>query len=210
MSRGISSTNLAEINTAHLHEVVLVKLAFDTPVYVHSGIGTISYAGNDYTGVGDFGGVTNAKESESLGPQPLTLTLSGVDSTYISEGLDSGNYGDVVTMYVGYRQDDGALVDDPQLVWQGSYEHASISLGDENGVSITCQHDLAVLGRKHGGRYTDEDQQSRFAGDTGFKSVANVIQQKLNWAGGYGAAGVAPPGPGNEYDEFDNPFPWRN
>ena len=116
MSRDISATNLAEINAPHLYGVDMVKLEFGTPVYCHSGIGTITYGGNDYVGVGQFGSVSNAKESENLTPSPLTLTLSGVDSSLIAEALDSGTYGDVVTIYHGYRQDDGNLVGKGRIV----------------------------------------------------------------------------------------------
>jgi hypothetical protein len=193
MSRNLSSTNQTQVAAAHLHEVVMVKLEFDTPVYVHSGIGTISYDGNDYLGVGDFGGVSETREAEQLGPAPITLQLSGVDSSLIGEALDSGNYGDVVTIYVGYRQDDGTLYDDPWIVWKGWYENAAISMGTEgNIISVTCQHDLAVLEESDNGRFTDEDQKRRFSGDTGFEYVHLIPTLKLMWAGGPVASGNIP------------------
>ena len=158
-------------------------MEFDTPAYAHSGIGTITYDTNDYLGVGDFGSVSSTKESEELGPSGITLQLSGVDSTLITTALDSGKYGDVVTLYVGYRQDDGTLVDDPWVLWRGTFEYASIGQGESNVVSITLQHDLAILDEADGGRYTDEDQQSRFAGDRGFEYVAEMGTVKLLWGG---------------------------
>ena len=184
MSRDISAANLAEINAAHLHLVVMVKLEFDTPLYVHSGIGTIVFDSNDYLGVGQFGNISNMTETEVLRPTSLTLTLSGVDSSLITEALDSGDYGDIVTIYNGYRQDDGTLVDDPLLIWKGFFEFASISQGEQSIVSITVQHDLAVLDEINGSRITDEDQQVRFTGDVGFGFVADMAGLKLFWGGG--------------------------
>lgn len=197
MSRDITATNLTEINAAHLHEVVMVKLEFGTPVYAHSGIGTITYDSNDYLGVGDFGSVSNTTETEQLRPTALTLQLSGVDSSLLTEALDSGSYGDVVTLYVGYRQDDGTLVDDPWLLWKGHFDYASITQGGDNTVSITLQHDLSVLDEKDGGRYTDEDQQLKFTGDRGFQFVTDMATVKLNWGGMRviaGEGGFTPPG----------------
>ena len=206
MSRDITATNLAEINASHLHEVVMVKLEFDTPVYVHSGIGTITFETNDYLGVGDFGSITDAGESDRLGPQPITLVLSGISSTYISEALDSGNYGDAVTIYIGYRQDDGTLVDDPVLIWRGRYETASIIVGDDSAVSITCQHDLSLLSRSNGSRFTDEDQQQKFVGDVGFEFVQDAITAKLIWGGGAVSSGNQRPS--NPWDiKWPNRFP---
>ena len=45
MSRDISATNLAQINASHLYLVTMVKLDFDTPLYIHSGVGSIVYGG---------------------------------------------------------------------------------------------------------------------------------------------------------------------
>lgn len=184
MSRGLSTTNTAQVDAAHLHEVTLVKLEFDTPVYVHSGIGTITYDSNDYLGVGGYGGASALRESEVLGPSAIQLTLSGVEDAYITECLDSGNMYDPVTIYQGYRQDDGTLYDDPWTAWKGWYEFASGSFGEESIVSITCQHDLSILGEKLGDRYSDEDQQDKFTGDVGLEYVASTINQELIWGGG--------------------------
>lgn len=185
LARPIGSTNETTIaDVAYVHEVVLVKMEFDTPVYAHSGYGTITFDGNDYLGVGQLGSVSEARESEVLGPTPMQLQLSGVDSTLISEALTSGRYGDAITVYIGYRQDDGTLVEAPWVAWKGTFEYATLNVGDENSITVTCQHDLAILEESDGSRYTDEDQQRRFTGDTGFEYVARIATQKLVWGGG--------------------------
>lgn len=184
MTRGISATNVAEIDASHFHEVILAKLEFDTPVYVHSGFGDIVFGGDTYLGVGDFGGITEGGESTALTPTSITLPLSGVDSAYITEALDAGNYGDIITIYVGYRQDDGTLVDDPWLYWRGQYEYASLSQGSDNVVAVHAQHELMVLNEADGSRFTEEDQVLKFAGDKGFNYLPYMISLKLAWAGG--------------------------
>lgn len=185
LAREIGDTNKTTIvDVAYVHEVVMVKMEFDTPVYAHSGFGTITYDGNDYLGVGDLGSVSEARESEVLGPTPMQLQLSGVDATLISEALTSGRYGDVITVYIGYRQDDGTLVEAPWVAWKGTFEYATLNVGDDNSINITCQHDLSILEESDGSRYTDEDQQRRFTGDTGFEYVARIATQKLVWGGG--------------------------
>jgi hypothetical protein len=183
MSRNISVTNLAQINAAHLHLVTMVKLSFDTPLYVHSGVGTISYDGNDYLGVGDLGSVSEARESESLSPSSITLSLSGIDSNLISEAQEAGRYRDAVTIYEGYRQDDGTLVDDPWIVWKGWFEYASIRVGEDSAVAMTCHHDLSVLTEKDGSRFSDEDQLGRYSGDRFFQFVTDQSGLRLVWGG---------------------------
>lgn len=183
MTRGLSTINATEIAKASVQVVLLVKLDFDTPVYTHTGVGNIVYDGNTYTGVGDFGGISEACESELLGPVPITLQLSGVDTSLISEALQAGRYKDAVTIYEGYRQDDGTLVDDPWTVWSGWFEYANIEMGDENVINVVCQHDLSVLNEKDGSRFTDEDQESRYTGDEFFEHVTDQATVKLNWGG---------------------------
>lgn len=193
MSRGIGTTNVAQVNAPHLHEVLLVKLGFDTPVYVHSGIGSISYGGNTYIGVGHLGGISELRESEVLGPSQITLSLDAQTSQHITEALDAGNLYDPVTIYFGYRNDDGTLAADPWVAWSGWYEYATISLDAESRVEMVCQHDLAVLNEKNGGRYADEDQQDRYTGDVGFEFATAAVGVKLLWGGGAVGGGPGEP-----------------
>ena len=198
MSRTISATNLTEINAAHLHIVTLVHLAFDTPVFTHSGIGNITFNSDVYVGVGQLGAIGESRESEVLGPKQITLQLSGIDPNMIAEAQEAGRFKDAITVYEGYRNDDGTLVDDPWIVWKGWFDYSSITIGDQGIVIITAQHDLAVLNEKDGGRFTDEDHLSRFLLDVFFEFITNMATVKLQWGGktiSGGGAGTSPPEP---------------
>ena len=184
MSRNLSTINTAQVDSSHVHLVTMVKMEFDTPLYTHSDVGTINWGGNDYLGVGGYGGISSTKETEILGPSSITLTLSGVDSDYIAEALDSGNLFDKITIYQAYRQDDGTIYDDPWTVWKGWFDSSAIAMDAESSVSITCQHDLSMLNEKVGSRYSDEDQQNRYSGDVGLEFTSDAQGLKLLWAGG--------------------------
>lgn len=183
MTRGIGATNITETDADSLYPVVLVKLGFATPVYLHSGIGDIVYSGNTYLGVGDLGTVESVRETESFSPSPITLTLSGLDSAFITEALNAGAYGDIITIYEGYRGTGNALKADPWLVARGFFETAAISLGKDNKITITMQHELVRLQEKPGRRYSNEDQQREYAGDTFFSFVASMANLKRLWGG---------------------------
>lgn len=204
MARDIGIENITEVDSASLEPVVLVELQFATPIYVHSGVGNITYNSNVYTGVGDFGGVHGVEESEELSPAPVTLTLSSLVSDHLTEALNAGNYGDVIIVYQGYRQTGGALVADPWVIARGTFEHATIEMAEENNrVSIIMQHDIAVLRKKSGRRFTDEDQQEEYPGDTGLAFVHFINNVKLRWGGR-----VVNPSPGGGFGrdiDPDNP-----
>ena len=179
--RPIGSTNETEVEGAHVQTVLLANFQFDEPVYLHSGIGEIVYDSNTYLGVGHFGGISAARETEVLSATRIVFSLSGVSPVNFAEALDAGNYGDVMTVYEGYRQDDGTLVADPWVLWSGTFEYAQISQGQEDSVEITAQHDLAVLEEKDNSRFTDEDQVQRFSGDRIFEYITDQQSVKLTW-----------------------------
>ena len=192
-SRDIELANIAQIETGHVYMVILVKFEFDTPAYLHSGIGNITFDGNVYTGVGQLGSIGGVDESEDLAPAPFRVSISGIDSQYLSEGLDSGNFGDVITVYRGYRKDDGTLEADPWIATRGKMEYAQVVRGDQNVVQITVQHDLALLDEIAGDRWTHEDQNAKFFGDHGLEYVHESADLKLLWGGAERVSGASDP-----------------
>jgi hypothetical protein len=197
MSRPIDAANQAEVEGSRVHAIVLAHFAFTVPVFVHSGIGNITYSGNTYLGAGNLVDIDGLEESEDIAPTQLDLTLNYVPVQHINEALDSGNYGDTVTLYLGYKNSAGQLVADPELIWRGFFEHATIKIGSENAVTVSCQHELTILDDRPGRRWTDEDQQAEFAGDTGFSFAADMPTRKLLWGGKTTQVGGGGGGAGN-------------
>ncbi len=183
MTRPLSPANLVELGKPYVELVTLAHLAFDTPIFVHSGIGNITVGADVYLGVGDLGSISEPNETELLSPAAVTLQLSGVQAAHISEALDAGNYKDAITIYEGYRQTDGTLVDDPWLKWSGFFEYATYVQGSSNAVQVFAQHELANLDDSDNSRYTDEDQVQRFAGDRIFEFIHDMATVDLLWGG---------------------------
>lgn len=183
--RELSSLNQAEVDGAHVELVILVHIASDLPVFAHSGLGLITHDGNTYLGVGHLGSIGTVVDTEDLTPAPVQLTLTGLAPNLLSAALNSGSFGDEVSVHVGYRADDATLVDDPWLLWRGTYEYATLSPSDSidgtSTITIQCQHELAVLDEIAGDRFTDEDQQAKYTGDTGFEFIHEMKNLKLRW-----------------------------
>ncbi len=188
--RAIGATNIAHIDSGHTHPTLMGKLDLDTPIYAHTGLGTIWYDGNYYDGVGNIAGLSGLEETENIVPAPVQLQLNGLDADALTASLDEASYGDRVTLYIGYRNDGGTLIDDPWVFYKGRVESSALVRGSENSISITVQHDLAVLKRKIGTKYTDEEQQRRYAGDTAFIHVSKMadIAKDLLWGASKGVS----------------------
>ncbi len=201
MARSLASGNVTHINTRDTHPVAMARMLFDTPVYLHSGLGTIPYDGNDYLGVGRLGGISGAEETEAIVPSQITLQLDGLTSDLFDEALNAANYGDKVTLFVGYRDDDGDLIDTPWVFYRGRVEKSGLVRGNDNSIRIVIQHELAVLNQQIGTKYTDEEQQRRYPGDTAFSRVDQVEVMQLTWGNKVvyvGAPTFRPPGPARQ------------
>lgn len=179
-SRDLDAANITETEAASAQPVIMVRIDFDTPVYVHSGFGTITFNSNDYLGVGSLGSISGIEEAEDNTPQPVQLSLSSIPSQYIASALDATTYGDKIILYHGFRGDDGDLVADPEVPWKGYLEYASVE-GESETVTLHCQHYLTVLNKKKGGRYTDEDLQRDYPGDLGLQFVHLQNGLSLTW-----------------------------
>lgn len=182
--RSVGAANQSAIEGRHIEPVILVKVEADEPAYVHSGVGVITYNGDEYIGVGQLGQVTSPKEDELVNPLSITLTLNGINPVFVAYSLTATGYGDAVTIYEGYRQDDGTLVADPYVVYSGWVDQVAVEAGPECKVSLTLQHDIAMLDEIRGDRCTDEDQQAKYPGDTFFSKIADIPTLRLLWGGG--------------------------
>lgn len=183
MTRPIGTINTAQIESDYVELVQLVRFDFDTPVYVHSGVGSIIYDGITYTGVGDLGEISDMSETALLSPTEITFRLSGVQPQHVTEAMNAANYGDAITVYEGYRQTDGELYDEPWVKWAGSVEYSSVVKGDQSVVEVYGKHELNDLDKANGTRYSDEDQVQRYAGDRIFEFCHRMSTVDLTWGG---------------------------
>lgn len=197
--RELGDVTVTHIEGVHTHPVLMGKFVFDTPIYVHTGLGNIPFEGNTYLGVGDLAGFSGLTESETIVPSPVQVSLSGLNTEFFNEALNAANYNDKVTLLTAFRDDGGNLIDDPEIFYKGTIEKGGVEKGEtENSVSFTLQHALAILRQKIGSKFTDEDQQRKFPGDLGFQFVEKQRTLRLTW----GAKGTSI-GSGSSPSEVD-------
>lgn len=190
MSREIGAKSKIEAEASFAEPVLLVHFEFDDPVYVHSAVGAIEFDGNTYVGIGTLGSISSAEETETISPNEITFSLSGVDQNAIYESLRAATFGDRVTVYYGYRSSDGTLVEPPSIRWRGRIDSSSFKMGPDSAVSFTAHHRVSVISEIDGSRFTNEDQQTAYTDDEFFQHVADVPTKRLLWGGGPSATGA--------------------
>lgn len=182
MTRDISAPNEAVLNDDVIRPIVLAKLEFGGgTVYVNNSPIMLTFGGNNYDGVGNFGGVSKVSETASIQSTSLELSLSGVDPALVSIALNENYQGKKATVYLGFLDSDFALVDDPTLIFKGRMDTMPIKLDKESVVGLTIESRLADLFRPRVIRFNNAEQQQLFPGDKGLEFVEEMVEKEIAW-----------------------------
>ena len=187
MTRYASTTNQAEGDKSSIRLFIAVDLDFPSGhVRAHDGVGTINWGGNDYLGVGRFGGIEVAEETIDVVAKPLVLTLSGVDPALVATATGEKYQGRTGTVYLGFIDSvSNVLMDTPEMLWEGRMDQMVVSLSEATGsIRLSCEHRLRREPRI--ARYTDADQKIAYPTDRFFDLIGKINGFKGTW----GAKGV--------------------
>lgn len=196
MTRGLSAGNLAHIAGPHHRPIVFVRFAFDGgEERAHNAVGEYRWpaaASEVWTGVGALGDIGPLEEGLDLSPYGVMMQLNALDDELLETVNTEPLFNRRVTIYIGYLDENGVLVADPQERWSGLMDFPSIRLGLENGIALQCESDLRFFDRANGALFTDEHQQRLFSGDKFFEFLPQMIDAQIVW----GPDGTVPRVPG--------------
>jgi len=183
--RGLSSALQAAADSDHVRLLMFVKLGLDSgTLYLHNGVGSLTWGSNAWLGVGDFGGISSIEESDQISPFEVTLTLSGLDQDMMDEVMLENYFLRPVSIYMGaLNTATGALLADPDEIWSGFMDSASVTLGEENAIMLTCESEFALFDKSNDSAFSDADLQSKFAGDLFFEFLPSMADAVVVWRG---------------------------
>ena len=184
MTRFTNSENQTGAGEANVFMVAMIHLDFGVSgdLYLHDGIGTITWNSVDWLGAGSFGTVSAISETQDDRPQALQLTLSGIDSNVMTEAMAANYYGRSCKVYVGFLDGDGAFLASPELEFEGRMDSMQVSTSEgTSSVQLTCESRLILWSMTNGSLYTDEDHQRTFSGDLFFDQQCTQADQYLEW-----------------------------
>lgn len=190
--RDIDAATLAAMDD-HFHPILAVNLDWPvTPIFAHSSLGSISWGGDTYEGVGKFGDVAIPADGFGIVPTSATVALLGVPSSvlaildddirgrdgFISFGLTTeagGNVlvGDLNPLFAGYMD---TMAYSGARTREGTKEVIDhrIDIGLSTGPSMRSSVRLA---------HSYEDQIEEFPGDTAGRHLqwATTTARKRKW-----------------------------
>ena len=196
MSRGLSSAVLSALSASTVRLVTFAKLSFDSgTMYVHDGLGTYTWGSQNWLGLGDFGGISTVEEGAEVSPYSLNLTLSGLDSSLISETLGENYYMREVDIYLGLLDGDDALIDTPTKIWSGFMDVMSLSAGASGGdsITLTAESEMSKFDRSANLRYTDTMLKKRNSSDKFFEFLKDIEGVKIMWGKKTATTGFSSP-----------------
>lgn len=184
MARDLTTALGNALLADRVQPIILVKInTSGGDVRVWSGIGDITYSSETYTGVGNFGGISEVEENTDLGAAGISFSLSGIPSEMVAIALDQIQSNRPATVWLGALDlSTGALIADPYQLFSGFTDVPSIDEGPENSIiSLTAENKLIDLDRARTRRYTSEDQQIDDPTDLGFDFVPSLQDAQITW-----------------------------
>lgn len=189
LTRGVSAPLLAEVAKPHFFPAVLVYLDWpDGEVWMHTNRGDISFDGETWSGIGDFGQVSLPEEADGIVASSATISIIGpadivLDHLYAPIRNRPGRvlWG-AVTERAG-----NVLVGQPFEIFAGYMDACRMTVSDDQGGQVYVLQ--LTLGTGPGARsgasitHSSEDQRKAFSGDTAGRHTIHATSnaRKRTW-----------------------------
>jgi hypothetical protein len=182
MPRELPTPMIGAITSNEVGPCVLVDLTLASGIqHIWSGVGTLSYGGNDYLGVGSLGAVGDVNEGVEVKADGTTVTLSGIDPTLLNDCLAEIQLGAPVTIWFAVFSA-GGLLGAPYPLFVGTVDRPSIQVApDSLAITLSLENRMANLQRPSARRYTSADQMYYYPDDSGFNWVETLNDIALEW-----------------------------
>jgi hypothetical protein len=102
MSRELPANLAANLDDSVIYPFFAIDMLFDTtPIRSWTGLGNISYGGNEYIGTGNLLNFSSVEETTEISVKGATVSLSGIPSDLLSLALATPYQGRVCNIYFG-------------------------------------------------------------------------------------------------------------
>lgn len=199
---------------------ILLLACFDfesTTMYVHSGVGEITFDGKTWLGLGSLGSIENVEESSRLSSPKIKLSLSGVLQEHIGSALYEKTFNREVSLWLLYLDEDSLSQnidtpdEDPILIFRGMMSSPEVVSGiGSSTVRIIAEDFRARLGFKNKKRFTFQDHQEIASGDLFYEFLPQMQDHKFVFNGkDHGGSNriTSPNNPPPDYRNF--PHGWQ-
>lgn len=201
------ATSIPALQSSSIKHCMLIDITVNTTTYyISNAYAPIVYAGNTYTQLGHFMGMSEIQDDLRITNNQIGIQLSGIppddgSPNYMGVVLNSNIKGSKVQIYRAFF--DVATGDyvatQVYLRFSGYVSNYSLSENFDqdnklvsNTIGIQCSSIHAIMEKKYTGRRTnDADQQRWFPGDTGMYRVKILADSQFDFGKPYSAPASA-------------------
>jgi len=183
MARDLTSGMTDAISGAVVRPIVFFEGVFASgTLRMFSGIGTIDWDGETWTGGGDMTGISAISESAQVAARGVSVSLNGFDSAHVSLALQDLRQGKSGKIWLGFVDDSDAIIADPKLAFTGRLDTAQLDdNGDTASIVVTYENRLIDLRRARTKRFTDAEQRTRDQADGSMRFVESLVDAEFIW-----------------------------
>ena len=179
-TRGLSSDVKTQLASGSFNMSHLVKLELNTTYYYTDSRSDVVDGSDTYSANGFLHGLAAINESSAINIGSMTLRISGVNQTIISDVLTNGHLHRAVTVKRAILNDSDAVVGS-FVIYKGFIEAMSITdRSESSSVNFMVANHWADFARIEGRATNNSSQQHHYAGDRGFE-FSDQATKKLKW-----------------------------
>ncbi len=194
MSRSLTGPMASVATDSVVRPAYFVKMTFDSNdnpalLNVWSGVGSITYDSDTYTGVGDLLSISEIVESADISAAGINVSITGIKSEFLAIAKNHQYQGRPLSVALGAFNNTGSLISSPVVMFSGFMDTMIISENDKTStIKISVENKLIAFERSKVRRYTAEDQKIDHPTDKGFEYVTAIVEKEILWGRPTGTA----------------------
>ncbi|BAQ84222.1 phage minor tail protein L [uncultured Mediterranean phage uvMED] len=194
MSRSLTGPMASVTTDSVVRPAYFVKMTFDSNdnpalLNVWSGVGSITYDSDTYTGVGDLLSISEIVESADISAAGINVSITGIKSEFLAIAKNHQYQGRPLSVALGAFNNTGSLISSPVVMFSGFMDTMIISENDKTStIKISVENKLIAFERSKVRRYTAEDQKIDHPTDKGFEYVTAIVEKEILWGRPTGTA----------------------
>ena len=171
-------------NSVSMLTAVYIDINETDKIRVHSGLGSFVIDSETYIGVGDLGSIDSITQDGSTSPNGIRLTISGLDTSLISDVLLDGYQGrEVKIMLCVFIGEDYTNLHS-HTIYKGLLDTMEIQYGETATITVNVENALIAWFRSNTTRWnqaTHHRVDSGNSSDTFFNMVEITSGKEIIW-----------------------------
>ena len=137
--------------------------------------------GRVFTGAGDLGAISASQEPGDLQPSGMEMALSGLPVSLVSIAIGTDYAGRPCNVYHAQFDANGAIVEDPWLIFGGLIDQIGVNLNQTATINLTAESYLRNWERPAGLRWNHQTQLAAYPDDFGLEFLQETADKEVWW-----------------------------